>query len=99
MLQELLNRGFVDLHPDARNLLGGGKTDRQLPDVFGALRRVVCQYEGVEPVEQVFSELPSLDQLNQIPVGGRYQTNIEAHFTGAAYSCGFTLLNTRSNLG
>ena len=37
MLQELLNRSFVNLHSDARKLLGGCKTDRQLPDVFGAL--------------------------------------------------------------
>ena len=49
--------------------------------------------EGVQPVEQVFSEFASLDQLNQIPVGGRYQANIEAYLTGAAYSRGFTLLN------
>ena len=55
--------------------------------------------EGVQPVEQVFSEFASLDQLNQIPVGGRYQANIEAYLTGAAYSRGFTLLNHTQQLG
>ena len=55
--------------------------------------------KGVEPVEQVFSKLASLDQLNQIPIGGRYQANIEVHFTGAAYSRRFTLLNHTQQFG
>ena len=100
MLQKLLNRGLVDLHTDARNLLGVGKTDRQLPYVFGALpQRWYADMKGVEPVKQVFSELASLDQLNQISVGSRYQANIEAHLTGTTYSRGFTLLNHAQQLG
>mgnify|MGYP004259489321 CR=1 FL=1 len=55
--------------------------------------------KGVEPIEQVFSELASLNQLNKVTIGGRHQTNIEAHLTDTAYSCGFTLLNYTQQFG